>query len=153
MKTPLRRLFYFAAETAIHIFNRQGYIEPMWIAINKKGSHVPMIVADMSDKNKVAEAVRAFLKKEGATKYVSMLECWTYEGKEIPQEIREGKSLEHNPDRREAVTIVAEDNEGNTLCGRFYILRPEHGKPKLSPLKVDPEATETEGRFVGMFGV
>lgn len=151
MKTPLRRLFTFGAETAIHLFNKQGYLEPMWIGVNRRGSHVPLLVTNMSDKNNVSKIIRDFLKKQGITRYVSMVECWTYEGKEIPQEILNGKSLEHNPDRREAIAIIAEDNEGNTISGRFYILRPEHGKPKLSPLKVDAKQTTTEGRFVRMF--
>jgi len=149
--TPFRRLFDFGAETAAFMFNKQGYLEPMWIGVNKKGSHTPLIVADMSDKDKASEAIRKWLKKEGITRYVSMLECWVYEGKEIPPEVFEGKSIEHNPDRREAITILAEDNKGNMISGRYYILRPEHGKPKLSPIKVDPCDMESEGRFVGMF--
>ena len=151
MKNPLRKLFDFGAETANHMFKHQGYLVPMWIGVNKKGSHIPLLVSDMSDKDKVAEIVRAFLRKQGITLYVSLLECWTYEGKEIPPEIHEGKSLEHNPDRREAIAIIAEDNDGNVISGRYYILRPEHGKPKLSPLKIESEVTKTEGRFVGMF--
>jgi hypothetical protein len=153
MRLPLDKLFHFGAETASHMFEKLGYLEPMWVAVNKKGSHVPLLIADMSNKDRVAEAVQAFLKREGATRYVSMLECWTLEGrgKEIPKEIRNGKSLEHNPDRREAITIFAEDNEGNHMMGLLYILRPEHGKPKLSPLKIQGEMTETGGRFARMF--
>ena len=151
--TPLRKLFDFGTETAASIFNKQSYLEPMWIGVNKKGSHIPLLVSDMSDKNKAAETVRCFLKKQGIIRYVSMLESWVWEGKEgeIPPEILEGKSLEHNPDRREAIIITAEDNEGNEISGRFYILRPEHGKPKLSPLKLDPREMESVGRFAGMF--
>lgn len=151
MDTQLRKLFNFGAETAKHLFERLGHLNPMWVGVNKKGSHVPLVLADMSDKDRVAEEVRRFLRKEGVTRYVSMLECWMYEGKEVPQEVIEGRSLEHNPDRREAIQIIAEDNEGNVISGFFYILRPEHGKPKLSPIRVLPENTETEGRFARMF--
>lgn len=151
MQTPLDKLFNFGVESATHLFNRLGSLEPMWIGVDKKGSHIPLLVRDMSDKDKVAKVVRDFIKRQGIIRYVSMLECWTYEGKEMPREIIEGRSLEHNPDRREAVYILAEDNEGNSISGALFILRPEHGKPKLSPIKVHPKDTESEGRFVGMF--
>lgn len=152
MQTPLRKLFDFGTEAATHMFNRFGHLEPAWIAVNKRGSHVPLVIPDMSDKDRVAQIVRDFLKEQGATRYVSMLECWLYIGKELPQEIKEGKSLEHHPDRREAINIHAEDNEGHSISGHMFILRPEHGKPKLSPIKIHSEDTEHEGRFVGMFG-
>lgn len=151
MQTPIHKLFNFGTETARHLFDRQGYIVPMWIGVNKRGSHTPLIIHDMSDKNKVAEIVRAFLRKEGVSMYVSMLECWLYEGKDIPPEVCKRESLEYNPDSREAIHILAEDNGGNIVSGHFYILRPEHGRPKLSPLKLAPEETKSEGRFVRMF--
>lgn len=151
MDAPIQMLFNFGAETASNFFNLHGYLAPMWIGVNAKGSHVPLLVSDMSDKDKVVEHVRAFIKREKITRYVSMLECWIYEGKEIPPEIARGESLEHNPDRREAIQVIAEDNEGNIISGHFYILRPEHGRPKLSPLKFLPPETETKGRFIGMF--
>lgn len=147
----LQELFDHGADAAAHLFERQGHLVPMWVGVNKRGSHVPLVIPYMDDKDSVAETVKKYLKKERITQYVSMLECWTYEGKEIPPEITEGRSLEHNPDRREAIHIMAEDEDGNTIAGCFYILRPEHGKPKLSPLKMYPNAEASEGRFVRMF--
>jgi hypothetical protein len=151
--TPLRTLFNFGSETAAFMFNKMGYLKPMWIGVNNKGAHLPLIVRDMSDKDKVAADVRAFLKKEGAVRYVSMLESWLGEFRkgEVPLEILAGGQLEHHPDRREIISIIAEDNEGKIISGRFYILRPEHDKPKLSPIKVESENTESMGRFAGMF--
>lgn len=151
MEAPLKKLFTFGAETADHVFNRLGRLTPMWIGVNGKGSHLPLIIADLSDKDAVADAVRSFLKKNGITRYVMIAECWMYKGKKIPNEVLEGKSIKNNRDRREAIHVFAEDNKGNSISGRFYILRPEHGKPKLSPLKMDAEKTKSEGRFVGMF--
>lgn len=150
-KTPLRKLFDFAAESAAFIFNKQGYLVPMWVGINKKGAHIPITIQNMDDKDAVAQAIRDFLRKEGIVSVVCMLECWFYEGKEIPPEIREGRSLEENPDRREAIHILAEDRDGTIISGCYYILRPEHGPPKLSRLKMHPSGTESEGRFVKMF--
>lgn len=150
MKPPLQKLFDFAADAASSLFKRQGYLIPMWVGINKKGTHVPLIVRDMDDKDRVVQVVKEFLKREGITQYASMLECWIYEGEEVPPEILEGKSLEHNPDRREAIHILAEDTDGNSLSGHFYILRPEHGKPTLTPLKMLSADGKTEGRFIGL---
>lgn len=153
MQTPLEKLFNFGAESAKHLFERFGEIYPSWIGVSKKGSHIPFIVKDMSNKDNVSADVKRFIKDKNIVRYVSMLECWIYEGKEVPREFLEGKSLEGNPDRREAIHILAEDNEGNTISGCFYILRPEHDKPKLSPIKMhDNTDSTTHGRFVDMFG-
>lgn len=147
----LEKLFRFGAETAEHLFNKQGHLLPMWVGVNAKGAHSPLLIPDFDDKDRAAEIVRSFLKDRKIVRYVSMIECWTYQGKDMPPEIAAGKSLETNPDRREAIHILAEDNGGNTISGRLFILRPEHGKPKLSPLKIYGDVEKTEGRFVKMF--
>jgi hypothetical protein len=54
-----------------------------------------------------------------------------------------------HPDRREAVIIGAEDYITGMMMGIRYILRPEHGKPSLSPLTIEP-FNKSEGRFVGL---
>lgn len=149
--TDLEKLFQFGAETARHLFTAQGYLIPMWVGVNEKGAHIPLRATDLDDKDQTAEIVRRFLKKNNIVRYVSMLECWTYEGKDPPKELLEGQSLEHNPDRREGVHILAEDRSGDNCSGMYYILRPEHGKPTLSPFKVNGQAEKTEGRFVNLF--
>lgn len=149
--SELEKLFKFGAESVEHLFKVQGYLVPMWVGISDKGAHVPIIVPDLDDKDAVAEKIKEFLKKEKIQRYVCMMEAWIYEGKEMPPEVKEGKSIEHNPDRREVIHILAEDRDGNTMSGQYYILRPEHGKPKLSPLKVHEKASRTEGRFARMF--
>jgi hypothetical protein len=148
----LQKLFLFGTESARFMFEKQGYLLPMWVGISDKGAHIPLMVKDMEDKDQVSDGVRQFLKEKKITRYVSMLECWTLEGvKEVPPEILAGGSLEKNPDRREAIHVLAEDKDGSTISGCFYILRPEHGKPKLSPLKVHPKEGNAEGRFAKMF--
>lgn len=151
MDTELRKLFDFGAASAEHLFKAQGHLLPMWVGVTKRGGHLPLIIRDMDDKDKVAEAIKTWLKKHGISRYVSMLECWTYEGKEIPAEITEGRSLEENPDRREAIHLMAEDKDGNYISGVFYILRPEHGRPTLSPIKIDARRGDVSGRFTNMF--
>jgi hypothetical protein len=148
----LEKLFRFGAETAEFLFNKQGFLVPMWIGVNERGSKQPLLIPDFGDKDSAAEQVREFLRRGKIIRYVSMLECWVYEGKDVPPEILAGQSLEKNPDRREAIHILAEDRDDNTISGRFYILRPEHDKPKLSPLKTEElSGGRTEGRFVKMF--
>jgi hypothetical protein len=78
------------------------------------------------------------------------LEAWCVEAKEIPSSHRLGGSLASHPDRREIVAIVAEDCDGSHKQGSLYILRPESGKPTLSPVKIFPSA-EAVGRFVNLF--
>lgn len=59
-----------------------------------------------------------------------------------------GRMSEH-PDRREVVAINAEDCDGANMMGWYFILRPEHGKPTLSPLHMS-EATESAGQLMGL---
>jgi hypothetical protein len=47
-----------------------------------------------------------------------------------------------HPDRREILSISAEDRDGTNMMGWYFILRPEHGPAKLSRLHMSP-ATET----------
>jgi hypothetical protein len=150
----LQKLFLFGTESARFMFEKQGFLLPMWVGISDKGAHIPLMVKDMEDKDQIADGVRQFLKEKKITRYVSMLECWTLKAKGeagIPPEVLSGGSLEKHPDRREAIHVLAEDKSGDTISGMFYILRPEHGKPKLSPLKVYPKEGAAEGRFAKMF--
>jgi hypothetical protein len=45
--------------------------------------------------------------------------------------------------------FAAENRQGEMLTGHRYILRPEHGKARLSPLTMNKFAT-SEGRTVGL---
>ena len=58
--------------------------------------------------------------------------------------------VKNHPERREVIIIAAEDYVTGSLMGLRYILRPEHGKPTLSPLKIDHNWKQSEGRFVGL---
>jgi hypothetical protein len=59
------------------------------------------------------------------------------------------RASEH-PDRREGLRITAEDRSGECISGHFYILRPEHGPPVLSPFHEDEEWTPMGGRLMGL---
>lgn len=149
----LKDLFDHGAETAEFLFKAQGELIPMWLCVDDAGGMHPLIMPDMEDKDKVAATVRQFLKKNKIVQYVAMIECWMLEEKrdKVPAEVLSGEaSLEHHPDRREAIHIMAESKSGEYQSGVYYILRPEHGKPTLSPFKVIG-MNEAEGRFVKMF--
>lgn len=147
----INKLFQFGAETAKHLFERQGYLLPMWVGVDERGHHQPLLLTKMDDKDAVAEGVKEFLKEKKIVAYVSMIECWIYVGDKMPPEIKEGRSLEHNQDRREGVHLLAEDKDGKSVSGGYFILRPEHSKATLSPLKMHPKASKAVGRFVSMF--
>lgn len=42
----------------------------------------------------------------------------------------------NHPDARSCFVYLAQAADGTRACGVQYILRPEHGKPSLAPLKV-----------------
>src|SRR5512143_2492056 len=108
----LEEIFDHGKEAARHIFDMQGEIQPMWIVETKKGEIVPMMVQITNDKDKASEAIKRALRKLGAVRYVSMIEAWALDvgkDKKIPESIKLGAPISQHPDRREIVTINAED--------------------------------------------
>lgn len=147
----LNELFKHGAEAAELIFKQQREIHPMWICQDEKGKIAPLVIR-IGDKDETVNAVRDFIRKKNIISYVAMVECWMIEMKKgQPSPYEAVETLEDHPDRREAIHVYAEDRHGKKLSGRFYILRPEHGIPTLSPFVVDDKATETSGRFVNLF--
>lgn len=149
----IHELYKHGQEAARMLFDKTGEIQPMWICITKGGVVMP-IVAPMTDKEQLAEALRELFREKQVVCYVSMLECWMLLGKPERtkdfQKYIEGASISQHPERREAVNIVAESKD-TQLMGHFFILRPEHGKPTLSPFKnLSAEGAHVEGRFVKM---
>lgn len=148
----LEEIFDHGKEAAKHIFDMQGNLHPMWIIENKKGEIVPMMVPMTGDKDEISKAIKKALKKLNTVRYVSMVEAWMLDlskDKKLPESVRLGAPLSQHPDRREIVAINAEDKDGHTMSGMFYILRPEIGKPRLSSFREVP-GSKHEGRFVNL---
>jgi hypothetical protein len=58
------------------------------------------------------------------------------ESEAIAEYAKGGANLADHPDKRKVCFIIAADHEGNQVAGYRFILKPEHGKPKLSPLTI-----------------
>jgi hypothetical protein len=50
---------------------------------------------------------------------------------------------------RSLLAVTAEDRDGTTITGWYFILRPEHSKATLSPLHMST-ATKNEGELMGL---
>src|SRR5262245_24092779 len=151
----LDEIFQHGVETAQTLFAAQGEVHPMWIAQTSSGEVLPLIapIGDRDSKDAVVGMIKAIFKQHEVVRYVSLLEAWTLELKrdrDLPLSVRLGAPISQHPERREIVALAAEDKTEGMLTGMFYILRPEHGKATLSPLKRMEKSTRHEGRFVGL---
>jgi hypothetical protein len=105
------------------------------------------------DKDTSVAMVRALFVIRKVVRYVFIDEAWLLEAKggldpaDLLRAARKG--ISGHPDRREVLLLNAEDRHGGHIMGRRYILRPEHGKPKLSPMTILGH-DETAGRMVGL---
>jgi hypothetical protein len=97
--------------------------------------------------------VRRLFVVKNVVAYVFIDEAWMVDKAGRKAEGLEAWVMQHgtknHPDRREIVMFLAEDLTGQMSAHRF-ILRPEHGKPKLSPLKFIPASAQSHGRMVGL---
>ena len=84
--------------------------------------------------------------------YVFMDEAWIVDSTQsgsppidIKKVQREG--IRNHPDRREVIMLSAENRRGEKLTAKHFILRPEVGKPKLSPLQIDPSTITAKAEW------
>jgi len=150
--TELQDFFACAAERAKAIFEATGEVLPMWHAVPAQGQDLVIATpwSDDDEKEATAQAIRQIFDRAQVKRFAFISEAWV-------ASMRPGTSLEEanhtrasqHPDRREVLMINAEDRWGNAISGCFYILRPEHGPAKLSPLQMSDYDT-TKGRFAGM---
>jgi hypothetical protein len=143
----LEELFKHGQKAAKEIFDAQGEVLPMWVAEDQDGRLAPIITPGMDDKDEIAEYVRKCLKLIGAVRFVSLLESWVVEF-DKDDEIPEDGKVSNHEDRRECIFVFAEER-GRQMGGMYYILRPEHGPPKLSKFE-QLQDHGNEGRFVGL---
>jgi len=135
------------AEFAASTFKDTGSLTPMWIAECENGDILP-IVAPMTDKDKIIAAVKALFREHKVKRYVFMCEAWTIVGKSLDEARNRTTSLEHHPNRREIIMVSGEDGK-QTIMGHMFILRPEHGKPTVSPFTIQT-MDRAEGRMTGL---
>jgi hypothetical protein len=148
----LQELFDHAAENAARLFNESDDHEvlPMWHAVQDDGEH--MLIAtpwrDDAEKEIAMEMLRDVFRQHRVKRFVFIVEAWIARVGTMA-EVNEGPRPSEHPDRREVLMISGEDRDGSQIMGVYYILRPEHGPPKLSPLEVKPY-DHTTGRMVGL---
>ncbi|SRR5580765_6303086 len=153
----LKELIEFASAQAEKIFRKAGEFVPMWHAITAEGREIIVVSPEFCEhKDAGIQAIREQFEKEDVEIYVFISEAWLLETKrshdrqDLAKIARQG--IGNHPDRREVIAFSAENRKGEMLTGRRYILRPEHGKAKLSPLMLDDmqKLTESSGRMVGL---
>jgi hypothetical protein len=152
----LQELFDLAATNAAKIFNESDDHEvlPMWHAVFGNGEHALIATPWENEKEKriVVSQLRKMFAAKQVKRFAFIVEAWTVtmQTEEDVNGVKDGslRPSEH-PDRREVLIIHAEDRDGESIIGQYYILRPEHGPPKLSPLEVMPY-TCTKGRMMGL---
>lgn len=156
MLTDLKDLIQFASAQVEKIFRKTGEILPMYHAIKSTGETMIITPPHDCSKDMAVALVKAAFVLEDVDRYVFLDEAWALDNRkgnlppiDIDKANREG--LEHHPDRREIIMFAAENRRGQMLTGSRFILRPEHGKAKLTPLKIDDMTrVQSEGRMVGL---
>jgi len=144
----LRELFELAKHNAVQIFYRDGEVCPIWHAVPARGPHMVCATPWSNDdeKDMAVAFLRDKFKEENVQRFVFIVEAWVVQGKRALS----GPRPSEHQDRREVLRVTAEDRNGGTISGHYYILRPEHGHATLSEFHEDPVAYVTSGRMSGL---
>lgn len=147
--TPKERL-EFISELIGLFFDANGTIEATFHAWTRDDLTV-FSWPPVENKDVAITMVKDLLKEMRAEKYVLVDECWMVYLSHEEAERHGTKAVSEHPDRREAVMFTYEDLTGQVVTAHRFILRPEHGKPKLTPLEImDMTDVKSEGRMVGL---
>lgn len=153
MKMQLKDLIEFASAQAEKIFRSSGKLLPMYHAFKSNGEQL-VFNSPPGNKDVSVGIVKIIFEKEDVESYVFMSEAWmvsTTPDHEPDLEAMMRRGLEYHPERREVIAFSAEDREGNAQTAFRFILRPEHGKARLTKLALDDMTNrESAGRMVGL---
>jgi hypothetical protein len=150
----MQELFELARDRSAEMFHETGEVLPMWHAVAGNGDNILIATPWCNDDEKDAamHALRALFASHQVKRYAFMVEAWmvVVDHGNIDGVRTEGlpRPSEH-PDRREMLRVTVEDRSGEMLSGHYFILRPEHGKPTLSPFHTD-DYTAVTGRMTGL---
>jgi len=151
--TDLTALIEFASKNVVKIFKRTGVIYPMYHAIDTHGEH-KILTPQSEDKDVGVAMVKVWFALNDIEKYVFVDEAYILDNRRgqsgLDMEKIQREGIRNHPDRREIVMLSAENRRGKMLTARHFILRPEVGKPTLSPLVIDEVFDHSEGRMVGL---
>ncbi len=140
-----------AEEFAIKTFHETGSVSPMWVA--ESANNERFVIAtpwgSREEKEMVVQGLRALFKEKKVQRFSFIVEAWVVQPSDgkIPESMKLGASLSTHPERRELLMIRAED-KAKSVSSIYYILRPEHGKPKL--VKGEFPTEGESGQMVGL---
>lgn len=147
----LQEIFDCASTQAATIFKEEGELCPMWHAIAGNGDH--LIIGTPWDDDDAKEATLAALRRlfqhKQVKRYAFICEGWSCPATEEELMDEEPPRPSLHPERREILAVIAEDRDGSMLQGFYYILRPEHGPAKLSPVHMS-DGYIIAGRMTGL---
>jgi hypothetical protein len=147
----LRDLFALAAEHAARVFRETGEMLAMWHAVDGNDENILIATPwrDPDEKHATVAHLRKLFRKNRVKRYVFVCEAWSMMAATPEEAISAAGRVLLHPDRREILGITAEDRDGHRIMGHYYILRPEHGPPTLSPLHM-VEADKSIGALMGL---
>ena len=149
-----KALFDHAAEFAAFHFNEKGELAPMWLLDNGK-DHIYCVLTPFTgddSKDNAVKVIKEIIKEKGIVRAAFMAEAWEVvvrKGQPEYDHPEDFRPSEHE-DRREIIQLSVESKDG-IMMGGYYILRPEHGKATLSPLKCEEMTNDYGGKFSGLF--
>jgi hypothetical protein len=152
---PLDAFVRRISTAAERLFVKNNFVlSPIFIGQRADGEPVTVVIDTAMTKDETGARMRAIAAELDFVRCAYVDEAWTAViNMDTPERgaaelaIANRIGVKHHPQRRECVIISAEDHNGS-LMGTRYILRPEHGNPALSPLRID-HFDRSEGRFVG----
>lgn len=151
--TDLKSMIEFASAQAEKLFRIQGVIYPLYHCIKTNGDNAILNQMDRDKDLSVAMTV-AWMQLNDVDRYVFMDEAWIVDDRKgqigLDMEKIRRMGISKHPDRREIVMFSAENRRGEQLTAKRFILRPETGKARLSPLVIDEAFDHSEGRMVGL---
>jgi hypothetical protein len=153
----LKELIEFASRACEPIFKVNSEIVAMYHMCDADGANF-IWQPDMADKDAMAAAAKSLMRKKNIQSYVFIDEAWSLE---INRTLKPGEAEEierfcnefgvrNHPDRREMLMFYAENKSGERLQAHRPIVRPEHGKPKLMPLRYPWQDGTVRGRLSGL---
>ena len=154
-----KELLAHAGKAAAQVFRQNGSVIPILHIVDEFGNHIHLHWAsgfeNRNAKETTSQIMRKAIKEANAQRYALVMEAWTVDergdGKLAMEMVHKGLSLEGHPDRIEVIKVFVQDKHSKECLTRTYrILRPEHGKPVLSPPR-DLTHAEGEGRFNNLF--
>jgi hypothetical protein len=156
---PLDALIRRASRAAEGLFDKTGGFPSFYLVENAAAQQerivAPIVVPEgmhpAKAKDRYARELRKRFREQGVVRYALVTEAWTVNEKNEAASawMAEHGTWEDYPDRREIVTISAQDSK-EYLCATRDIIRPAGGKPYLGKLSDIERPARPKGRLVNL---